>query len=169
MFDLLGVSEQARKNVARLQKSWAEGGCGRDYSQEWAAPTDAQIDRARRKLHSIANPVGLMIVGEQSVASDPESGLAARNRLNLEACKALLAIRIYVARKGTSPASLKELVREGIISELPQDVYSGRPLRYSSDPCVLWSIGSDSKNRHGALRYSPFPADTVRWDLAMPK
>jgi hypothetical protein len=65
-----------------------------------------------------------------------------------------LAIRCFRLENSRLPRDLDELV-PGVLTTIPQDPYSGRPLRYhvEGDEYVLYSVGPDRKDDGGR----PFP------------
>lgn len=60
----------------------------------------------------------------------------------------MLAAKCFHNDHGRLPRNLDELVPE-YIGEVPVDPYDGRPLRYSSNPGVVYSVGSDLKDGGG--------------------
>jgi hypothetical protein len=78
------------------------------------------------------------------------------------ATRLLLALKIHVAEKGALPESLDELV-PGIIASIPEDPFSGKPLRYSREKRLIWSVGRDRIDAGGIPGEDP-----VNWDLAEP-
>jgi hypothetical protein len=64
----------------------------------------------------------------------------------------MLALRAFWLEKGHYPATLKELVPE-YLKKVPIDPFIGyAPLRYKlqGKKYLLWSIGSDGVDNHGA-------------------
>ncbi|HUE70625.1 MAG TPA: hypothetical protein VMP01_07020 [Pirellulaceae bacterium] len=80
-----------------------------------------------------------------------------------------LAIRIYKSENGRLPTSLEELTPD-ILTELPLDPHSGRPLIYRpSDPTYeLYSVGPDGKDNGGKLIRWMTQPDAKGVDLGLP-
>jgi hypothetical protein len=62
----------------------------------------------------------------------------------------LLALRLYELRTGELPATLTDLVSEGILATPPVDPYSGRPLGYHKIARAVWSVGPEEGPNGGA-------------------
>lgn len=65
-----------------------------------------------------------------------------------------LACRLYKSRNGTYPEALEALV-PGILTEVPVDPFTGRPLVYrrDGDGFVVYSLGSNEKDDGGRSTY----------------
>jgi len=79
--------------------------------------------------------------------------IAWKIRASRSALLTVLAIKRYEKDKNAYPASLDELVGAGYLKELPNDPYSGGPLRYKvvGNDFVLYSFGADMKDDGGRL------------------
>lgn len=75
----------------------------------------------------------------------------ARHIISKHAVTLLLSINSYKKDHGQVPASLADLV-PNYIESIPLDPYSGKPLLYSKDKKLIWSIGFDYKNNHGVSK-----------------
>ena len=71
--------------------------------------------------------------------------------LRLSFLRVLIALKCHKLSKGSFPRSLEELVPE-FLPEVPLDPYDGKPLRYSADEKILYSIGADLEEAGGAAR-----------------
>ena len=61
----------------------------------------------------------------------------------------LVALRNYSkANNGSLPNELSELVPE-YIAKIPLDPFTDKPLLYSKEKKLIWSVGSDLKDNHG--------------------
>ncbi len=105
----------------------------------------------RTLFEALRNPVGREFLGLAFPSAIRFRILRDNARSDRAATVAILAIRIYETRKGTLPSSLQDLVREGILPEVPRDGFSGESLFYSREKRMLWSPGQN-------LRPEPVPA-----------
>lgn len=62
--------------------------------------------------------------------------------LLVSATQVLLALRAYKKKTGKYPSSLDELVPR-YIEKVPEDPFDGKPLRYSAEKKVVYSVGMD--------------------------
>lgn len=65
--------------------------------------------------------------------------------------RVVLALRLYERVNGRLPETLDELVPK-FIEAIPTDGFDGKPLRYSKERRLVWSIGRDLKDYGGILR-----------------
>lgn len=68
--------------------------------------------------------------------------------LQHELARVLLALKCHKLRTGSLPASLADLVPE-YLGEIPIDPWDGKPLRYSAEKRLLYSIGEDGLDAGG--------------------
>jgi len=61
----------------------------------------------------------------------------------------LLACKIHAQKNGKLPASLADLVPR-YLKEVPRDPYDGKPLRYSAERKIIWSVGEDLVDAGGS-------------------
>ena len=54
----------------------------------------------------------------------------------------MLALKCYAIEYGELPASLDQLVPE-YLDEIPADPFDGRPMRYSKEKKIVYSVGRD--------------------------
>jgi hypothetical protein len=67
------------------------------------------------------------------------------------AVRTIVALRLFVDRRGRLPDSLDDLVTEGILTAVPTDPFNDQPLRYSKERKVVWSVGADEIDDGGAI------------------
>lgn len=90
-------------------------------------------------IAALANPV-------RALLEDREASQAFDQLVEVGA-----AVERYRADKGAYPDTLEALVPT-YLREVPEDPYSGKPLRYSTAPAHrLWSIGPDEKDDGGEI------------------
>ena len=98
--------------------------------------------------------------------------IAYRNKIDVEAALAVIAMLRYRQDKGGYPESLGKLIEANYLRKLPLDPFSDSPLVYkkTDDDFILYSIGQNFKD-DGGLRYSEHPwggydkGDRVFWPV----
>lgn len=84
--------------------------------------------------------------------------------LLVAATQALLAIKAFKNDTNAYPTSLSELVPT-YLSALPQDPFDGKPLKYSSEKNILYSVGKNMEDNGGSTgddwRKMPDPTFTI--------
>jgi hypothetical protein len=71
--------------------------------------------------------------------------------VELAATRTLSALKAFKAEKGPLPETLDELVPE-YLEAVPLDDYDGKPLRYSAEKKVIYSVGKDLKDAGGMTK-----------------
>ena len=69
--------------------------------------------------------------------------------VDLEATRAIVAIRAFEKLKSHLPVDLDQLVPD-FLDAVPRDPLDGKPLRYSPAKRIVYSIGSDLIDRGGS-------------------
>ena len=69
----------------------------------------------------------------------------------METLRALIALKCFVMEKGALPGTLEELV-PGQLDAVPLDPFDGKPIRYSRDKKILYSIGKSREDLGGGTR-----------------
>ena len=72
-----------------------------------------------------------------------------KQNVSVATTRLLLALKCYKLEKGELPESLEELVPE-YIEEVPLDDFDGRPMRYSREKKIIYSVGEDLKDSGGS-------------------
>ena len=98
-----------------------------------------------------------------------------RNKTDVQATVTILALQRYKADKGSYPENLRQLITGGYLTQLPIDLYSGKPLVYrkTDDSFILYSVGlnytddggESGKDRKGRVRKWRSDGDTVFWPV----
>jgi hypothetical protein len=94
------------------------------------------------------NAVGRSVVA--SVLVGLERGLADTADLDLSRAftATSIALRCWRARHGALPPTLDALVPE-YLEAVPRDPYDGKPVRYSAEKRIVYSVGNDGKDSGG--------------------
>lgn len=105
-------------------------------------------DRARAAYNAIENPVGrLFEAAPTRVDFSPRRVFQAR--VEREATRAWIALRLHRLERGHWPGRLQDLVEAGLLPRLPRDAFSGGTLQYDRARLVLWSVGEDGEDDGG--------------------
>jgi hypothetical protein len=110
----------------------------------------ANLGKAREQLHNVHNPLGKHLIRDLLCNKESsESAIRFRARGRLEAARCIIAINLYERTHGARPERLDDLVKAKILPEVPRDPFDGKPLRYSRDRAIIWSVGRDGKDNGG--------------------
>ncbi|MHC4310456.1 MAG: hypothetical protein ACYSSN_10955 [Planctomycetota bacterium] len=102
-----------------------------------------------------------------------------RNKTDVHATVAVLAILRYSKDKGSFPEDLEQLISAGYLKQPPDDVFSVKPLVYrkTDDDFILYSVGPNftdeggeySRDSKGRIKNWLHNGDTVFWPVANSK
>jgi len=151
-FELLGVSAEAaaaREQVFAFMDP--------SMRAELEPPTPRELERCRRRLRSIDNPIGREIASSASSSNYQSTVILSRTRGM--ATLACLALQRHKMLHGRLPVSLSDLVGEGLLRDVPLDPYCDRPLRYCPRRRIVWSVGTDGRD-NGGREGMPFQKGT---------
>jgi hypothetical protein len=95
------------------------------------------------------NGIGKLLSGLPAPALVPQIDGACMDRVPTRATSVLVALKAYKAKTGRLPQSLAELVPE-YLGAVPVDDMDGKPLRYSPEKKVLYSVGKDLADDGGS-------------------
>ena len=87
-----------------------------------------------------------------------------RNDVQLQATRTILALRACQLTHGKLPADLNALVPE-FLEALPVDDFDGKPLRYTPEKKIVYSVGKNLKDDGGDDRPSPADSSQRHLDL----
>jgi len=124
---------------------------------------DLQADHAF--LMSLSNPLGTLLREQLRTRYERLHALFRRGEAERELAAAVIGARLFEIRHGRLPLELAELVRAGLLAQLPNDPYRGTPLRYSPAARAVWSAGEDGTDDGGMSRTcggEKTPRDIVR-------
>lgn len=105
-------------------------------------------DRARTAYNEFKNPVGRLFEAKPDVV-DFSARRVFQARVEREATRTLIALRIHHLEHGNWPARLDELVEAKLLPTLPIDAFSGKPLHFDRQRLLIWSIGDDGEDNKG--------------------
>ncbi|RBP45097.1 hypothetical protein DES53_10393 [Roseimicrobium gellanilyticum] len=131
-----------------LDRGWREG-------LKAGLLADAAFEELAAKRRSIGFFLDSNFVGKICIVlcSTP---MRATFRSNMNACAAqeqrrvLLALRLYEMDQGGLPASLEALVPT-YLPEMPEDIYSGKPMLWNANDKVVYSTGENGIDDGGRI------------------
>ena len=103
------------------------------------------------KVYAPGNGIGRLLSGLPAIALVPQIEGACIDRVPTRATSALVALKACKAKTGRLPQSLAELVPE-YLGAVPVDDMDGKPLRYSPEKKVLYSVGKDLADDGGSKK-----------------
>ncbi len=103
-------------------------------------------------VQTLDNAMGRGLLAMELPATNSFVGSYFEFRAGREAARTVIALRLYEIRHGKLPATLAELVTDGILKRVPRDVFSDGELLYSRERRVVWSVGQDEKDDGGDPR-----------------
>ena len=95
------------------------------------------------------NGIGKLLSGLPAPALVPQIDGACMDRVPTRATSVLVALKACKAKTGRLPQSLAELVPE-YLAAVPVDDMDGKPLRYSPEKKVVYSVGKDLADDGGS-------------------
>lgn len=102
------------------------------------------------------NAIGEILCELLEPALDQAFARKVRSDVSLQATQTILALRAYQLAHGNLPKDLSALVPE-FLSEVPVDVFDGKPLRYSAQRKIVYSVGKNLKDDGGDDRSNAGP------------
>jgi len=102
------------------------------------------------------NAIGETLCEMLEPAIDGTFAKKVRGDASLQATRTILALRAYQIAHGNLPKDLFALVPE-FLSEVPVDAFDGKPLRYSAERKVVYSVGKNLKDDGGEDRGQDVP------------
>ena len=102
------------------------------------------------------NPIGEIYYSMMMPALAGNLGKKSRIDVQLRATQTILALRAYQLTHGKLPENLDALVPE-FLDKVPVDDFNGRPLHYSAEKKIVYSVGRNLKDDGGDDRSSAGP------------
>jgi hypothetical protein len=114
-------------------------------------PDEAQVD-ALPKLEQKLNTNSTAWAGYKHILAVAKDLKTPQARLRC-AIAAVAAERYRLMHNNTWPRGLDDLVKEGLLKEVPKDPYDGKPLRFKRTPTgvIVYSVGPDMIDNGGKL------------------
>lgn len=99
------------------------------------------------------NAIGDILFQLTQPSSETFAARKCQENVTVTATQLILALKIYKMRHGKLPEFLSELVPE-FFPRVPADDFDGKPLRYSPDKKIIYSVGRDLKDSGGESLHS---------------
>ncbi|MDX1963125.1 MAG: hypothetical protein SFX18_08225 [Pirellulales bacterium] len=127
--------------------------------------TEEKARELIQKIGKVPNAVGKFILFHSAEFSVPIWGGIRNSELELNVAILRAAIKIHDMRFKRCPIRLDELVKMGILKELPLDPFSNRPFGYSVDEGIIWSVGRNGQG-NGEMPSKPedWPGTSEAWN-----
>lgn len=122
----------------------------------------ARLAKCKALLRKRHNPIGRALAEHLYSPFQMMRECLLRMEASRQATRTVAAIRLFALRFGRRPQKLDELVSSGILDQLPADPFCQKPLRYSPDRAIVWSVGPDGRDDGGQPMNEPF---AKRYDL----
>ena len=120
--------------------------------------------KARAAYLAIKNPVGRGMDCSIMEFMDSDTKVF-QARTERESTRAVLALLVFQREKGLLPGKLSDLVDAKILATVPCDPFSDKPLQYSRERQLLWSVSYDGESNDGkAGKFRWSGADAV-WEI----
>lgn len=131
-------AENTRNIIRSLEKPFSEFKVYEPLAKLVSQPTD---------ISTFVNPNFLGNFFLRSLAEPYGNVLKNTHRLNfsISSTKLLLTLKIFRTKEGRLPNDLKDLVSE-YLKAVPLDPYDGKPVRYSNEKKLFYSIGANLKD-----------------------
>jgi len=148
-----------------------------DFIQALAPKSPAQIRAEDMDIEEKINEIvrGNMLLTIFCPAIGKVVEISHRNKSQIHATIAIIAILRHKAEKDDFPDSLQQLLSSGYISQIPIDVYTDKPLIYrkTEDSFILYSVsenftddgGQPARDDKGNPRTWADDADAVFWPV----
>jgi hypothetical protein len=116
-----------------------------DFWGQIAAETPFELKERDLEKEATALIKGNILLEILAPAMQKVAILAWRNKTDIESTLAIIEIVRFKKEKGRLPDDLQELVSTGLLSFVPMDPYSDKPLVYkkTNDSFALYSFGTD--------------------------
>ena len=160
------------------EKTRETANCFYDFWTKYYLKTPCQIkaegiDAEKEALEIIEGNVFLQILAPIDLVRVNQ--IARRNKTDVHATVAVLAILRYSKDKSSFPEDLEQLISAGYLKQPPDDVFSVKPLVYrkTDDDFILYSVGPNltdeggeySRDSKGRIKNWLHNGDTVFWPL----
>jgi hypothetical protein len=112
---------------------------------------DLRVTALDWRTHLKGNSVGVRLYCLLVPATGDFLAQTCQEDVELAAERTLIALKAFKVEKGRLPKTLDELVPE-YLDAVPLDDYDGKPLRYSAEKKVIYSVGKDLKDGGGMTK-----------------
>jgi len=121
------------------------------YAAAHALPTARRGSDGLLQMLLSNNSVGIRLRETLIAANSGVVPLKGRIQTDLAATLVIVAIKAFKMKTGRLPKTLDELVPE-YLAAVPLDDFDGKPLRYSPEKKILYSVGKNLKDVGGSTK-----------------
>jgi hypothetical protein len=128
-----------------------------EFKKRMLPETPFRYDKDRRRMVFKPNGLGQMVYENICTRHDSFGGTglrrwegACRNLASAAAIRLTIACKRHERKYGKLPETLEALVPE-FIATVPTDPFDGKPMRYSRERRLVWSVGSDGGDNEGRM------------------
>ena len=114
----------------------------KDYYNQLKSPIIHSYSFFPSERLYVENFMGKVFYNIIAVSMTGVFGVKHSQDFSLKTTQLLTAIKAYKVENGRLPFNLEELVPD-YISEVPKDPFDGKPIRYSAERKIIYSVGSD--------------------------
>jgi hypothetical protein len=107
------------------------------------------IDQLKELCKTQTNVMGRVLIMMNMSPQSQACERSVRNGTDVNLTRAFIALRILERETGELPESLEAIRSHQLTSDLPEDLFSGKPVLYSREKRILWSVGPDGKDDGG--------------------
>jgi hypothetical protein len=145
-----------------MAKGWEEHPTGEYYSI-YVRPNEKRLETARQRMRKVPNPIGALLLAE--LTSSAPVLVLRLHEATLGLTQLVIALRLHELEHGRLPKRLRDLVRAGILDELPIDPFSGREFYYDAETATVWSAGDAEDASRGDEKPDDPIARRLAWQL----
>ncbi|MCD6416745.1 MAG: hypothetical protein J7M08_08640 [Planctomycetes bacterium] len=138
------MAKAARMGIDNVSRPYSDA----DYSG-WPSIIASPGSTNKLKLIASGNSAGAILIAMLTPAYDRIQGTECLIEFRFSAVLALTALRCYRDAHGRLPQRIEELVPQ-YLDEVPRDPFDGKPLRYSKDKKIVYSVGTDLTDSGGS-------------------
>jgi hypothetical protein len=146
----------------------AEGEEGVPPPPPYLPVAEADLQRAAGRLRALDNPVGVIVCDHESHSNPMLIDTPYQHQAHVNAALAIMGLRVYRETLRRLPRVLSEIVRAGILGQVPMDVMAGRALRYSPERGIVWSVGRNGRDDGGDSNGLGWMAPDMVWPIDAP-
>ena len=136
---LAGVDDPADFAMTLMMCSFQKQ--DREVTKQWK-----QLEKLGRKQPNI---FGKLLVSLMMPAGEKVHERSVRVRTEANLTRAFVAVQCFRRESGAWPESLSDVRSKWLLPDDPIDLFAGKPVQYSREKGILWSVGPDEKDDGG--------------------
>jgi len=131
--------------------------CAKHYDAFHPWPVARQVPYGMPLDLTSNNSTGRMLYQMVIPAITGGLSMKCQTQTDVAATRAIVALKAFKMKTGRLPKALDELVPE-YLAAVPLDDFDGKPLRYSPEKKILYSVGKDLKDVGGSTK-----EEAIKW------